>query len=443
MKKTNTILFIIFLYISSLFSGENCWTQIEDTQIAYIHDIAIDPVNSDNVYFGGYNGEYGVFKSVDGGETFQQITDLPTGVSMSKIAISPSSPNILFTSFGWNSPAAIYKSENYGTNWLPADNGLETGGIGIAVDPIHSDTVYFAATYPYKSIDGGESWFISGEGITNYYCIDIVINPINPEILYVCSIMQGGFTGTIYKSINGAENWEEKASGIPWANDIHHLAIDPIQPNTIYASTMQTPPPIISSVYKSIDGGENWFEIDNGLPNIGSAPPCLAIDPFRPNIIFAGFSWDNETIYRSENGGESWENFNVGLPEYEIKALSVSPTTPPTIFAGTVSHGLWVYTDTTVGSDNYELEITNYELKNYPNPFNPETVISFTLHKKQKVSLCLFNIKGEKVKTIFEGAAEKGKSSFTLKVDELASGIYLYKLKTEKEEIFRKCVLLK
>ena len=63
--------------------------------------------------------------------------------------------------------------------------------------------------------------------------------------------------------------------------------------------------------------------------------------------------------------------------------------------------------------------------------------------KKQKISLNLFNIKGEKVKTIFRGTAEKGESSFRLNADELSSGIYLYKLKTEKEDFFRKCILLK
>ena len=448
MKIFNSILLIFFILLSYLFAGENYWSYIEGTSIAYVLDIAVDPVNPDIVYFCGYNGEdYNAYKSIDGGLTFQQMTDLPIDNSFLRIAIAPSSPNIIFITLGMFSPASIFKSEDYGTTWVPADSGTATIGCGIAVDPFHPDTVYYAETYPYKSIDGGENWFQSGVGITNYYCYDIVINPINPNILYLCSVMQGIFTGTIYKSINGAETWEEKANGIPWANDIHHLAIDPIHTDTIYASTLQTPPPLVSSIYKSIDGGENWFEIDNGLPNIGSSPPCLAIDPLRPNIVFAGFSWDNETVYRSTNGGESWEQFNVGLPEYEINTLAVTPTTPPTIFAGTGSgQGVWMYTDTTVGIDEQNPEIKlhhNFLHQNYPNPFNPETVISFTLKKQQKVSLTLYDIKGKKVKTIFKGTARKGKTSYTLKSDELSSGIYLYKLKTVTEELVEKCVLMR
>ena len=447
MRTINSILIFYLICLSSLFAGDNYWTQVEGTNIAYITDIAIDPANPNNVYFGGYNGDYGVFRSTDGGETFQQITDLPIGVSTCSIAISPSSTNILYISFGWNSPAAIYKSENYGINWLPADNGLETGGIGIAVDPIHSDTVYFAATYPYKSIDGGENWFMSGEGVTNYYCIDIVINPINPDIVYLCSTAQF-FPAMIYKSINGAENWEEKANGLPASYfDIHHLAINPINSEIIYAGVSgydseQNP---FVTVYKTVNGGESWLEIGEGLEVISSAPACIAIDPLRPQIIFSGFT-QGYGVYRSTNEGENWENFNVGLPEYEIKALAVSPTTPPTIFAGTVSHGLWVYTDTTVGIDEQNIEIIhpiNFLHQNYPNPFNPETTISFNLNKEQEISLTLYNIKGEKIKNIFEGRAGKGKSSYNFKSNDLASGIYFYKLKTEKEELVKKCLLMK
>ena len=437
----------MFFCLSTLSAGENYWSYIEGTNIAYIIDIVVDPINSNNVYFGGYNsGDYGAYKSIDGGETFQQMTDLPINVSTCGIAISPSSANILFISFGWNSPAAIYKSENYGINWIPSDNGLETGGIGIAVDPVHPDTVYFASTYPYKSIDGGENWFWSGEGITNYYCYDVVINPLNPDILYLCSFMQGGFTGTICKSINGAETWEEKSNGIPWSNDIHHLAIDPLHPDTIYAG-INPYPPTHSTVYKTINGGEYWFEVDNGLPDVQSAPTCLAIDPLRSDMIYAGFNNGGATVYRSTNGGESWQEFNVGLPEYEINTLAVTPATPPTIFAGTGSgQGVWMYTDTTVGIDEQTPGITLHNdllHQNYPNPFNPETVISFTLQKEQKVSLTLYDLKGRKVKTVFAGTARKGKSSYILKSDELASGIYLYKVKTEMEKLVKKCVLMR
>jgi flagellar hook assembly protein FlgD len=86
--------------------------------------------------------------------------------------------------------------------------------------------------------------------------------------------------------------------------------------------------------------------------------------------------------------------------------------------------------------------------QNYPNPFNPETRISFSLPEASNVELNVFNIKGQLVKTLVKGVYSEGKQNIiwdgtdnnNLKV---GSGIYFYKLKTEKESISRKMLLVK
>ncbi len=90
----------------------------------------------------------------------------------------------------------------------------------------------------------------------------------------------------------------------------------------------------------------------------------------------------------------------------------------------------------------------NIKVSNYPNPFNPETTISFSLPKESKIELSVYNIKGQKVKTIVKDEFESGKHSIIWfgkdkNNKKCSSGIYFYKLKTEKFEKVKKMILLK
>jgi len=102
-----------------------------------------------------------------------------------------------------------------------------------------------------------------------------------------------------------------------------------------------------------------------------------------------------------------------------------------------------------VGINNEELEITNCKLSNYPNPFNPTTTISFSIPEESKVELSVFNIKGQKVKTLAKDSYQKGKHSVVWngKSDSgksVSSGVYFYKLDTENNNsVMKKCLLLK
>ena len=93
----------------------------------------------------------------------------------------------------------------------------------------------------------------------------------------------------------------------------------------------------------------------------------------------------------------------------------------------------FIYVTNGNGADNYELEITNYELNNYPNPFNPTTTINYSLKENSKVSLKIYNIKGQKVKTLVNEVFPAGQHSVIWNgKDDLgepvSSGIYFYKM---------------
>ncbi len=102
-----------------------------------------------------------------------------------------------------------------------------------------------------------------------------------------------------------------------------------------------------------------------------------------------------------------------------------------------------------VSVDNNQLSYLNYKLQNFPNPFNPTTTIKFSIPEKSKIELTVYNIKGQKIKTLAHNEFTKGYHSIIWNGDDesgepVSSGIYLYKLNVNsKTEAVKKCLLLK
>ena len=95
------------------------------------------------------------------------------------------------------------------------------------------------------------------------------------------------------------------------------------------------------------------------------------------------------------------------------------------------------------GIDDPEMSIANIRLSNYPNPFNPETTISFSFPKSDNISLEIFNIKGQLVETLITDYREAGKHSIIWDAKNINSGIYFYRLQTADFTEMKKCILVK
>ncbi len=98
---------------------------------------------------------------------------------------------------------------------------------------------------------------------------------------------------------------------------------------------------------------------------------------------------------------------------------------------------------------NYELEVLNTNISNYPNPFNPETTFSFSIPENSKVDISIYNIKGQKIKTLVYNEFVEGNHYIIWKGDDdsgklASSGVYLYQLMVNgKTEAIKRCLLLK
>ncbi|MCK5050410.1 MAG: hypothetical protein KAS53_01630 [Candidatus Cloacimonetes bacterium] len=202
-----------------------------------------------------------------------------------------------------------------------------------------------------------------------------------------------------------------------------------------------------SGLYRSEDLGVNWDVcfLDTNLSS-------LALDCY--DNIFTG--WEEEGVGFWEYPMNDPLMMNIGLEDQHILNLVDFPIIDtPSILACTQS-GAYFLTDYT-NAENYELPITNYELQNHPNPFNPSTTISFSVTQTSSfVTLDIYNIKGQKVKTFYpslchpelvEGRGKSNQYSVTWRgVDQnnnpVSSGIYFYQLKVDGEVIQTKKMIL-
>ena len=193
------------------------------------------------------------------------------------------------------------------------------------IDPTNPDTVYVAvfgtsADGVYKSTDGGTSW--SDSGLFSTPVLTLAIDPVEPSTLYA------GTGEGVFKSIDDGQSWVATNSGLRDSEIIDDvpgyvvlsLAIDPSDSETIYAGTFG------NGVFKSTDAGASWVPFNSGLPALAvlRSPPvvtCLIVDPSNPATIYAGisagsasdgiFKSTNVGVFRSTNGGQRWDPLNV------------------------------------------------------------------------------------------------------------------------------------
>lgn len=246
-----------------------------------IADIAVNPNNSSEYYVAAAAG--GVWKTTNKGVTYSSLFDNEGSFSIGCISIAPSNEHVVWVGSG----------ENNGQRSIAYGDGV------------------------YKSTDGGKSW--KNMGLKNSEHIGMIaIHPQNPRIVYVAAVgplwSAGGDRG-IYKTEDGGKNWKRvlNVSENTGFNEIH---MDPRNPEILYATAHQRRRHVWtyisggpeSALYKSVDGGESWVKLENGLPGGDKGRIALAISPVNPDVVYAMV--EESGVYRSTNRGASFSFMN-------------------------------------------------------------------------------------------------------------------------------------
>jgi len=310
----------------------NVWTNIGLKGIS-IQAMAINPSTPTTLYAG--TDGHGVYKSTNGGSTWNFVNTGLTNLVVRALALDPTTPTTLYA----GTESGVFKSTNGGSTWSPVNTGLTTIFTGLdlvvralALDPTTPTTLYTSIYNGgvFKSTNGGSTWNPAGSGSPFVYTL--ALDPTTPTTLYAGNYFAAS---GISKSTNGGSTWNPINTGLP-IDSVYALALDPATPTTLYAGTRD------GSVFKSTNGGSTWNPINTGLPTDGDSVFALAVAPTIPTTLYAGTF--RSGVFKNTNGGSTWNPINTGLQNPDILTFALDPTTPTTLYAGTEEGGVFIMT---------------------------------------------------------------------------------------------------
>jgi photosystem II stability/assembly factor-like uncharacterized protein len=309
------------------------WQPIFDDQpTGSIGTLAVAPSNPAVIYVGSGEGLQrpdlsvgdGIYKSTDGGKTWQHL-GLRDGQQIGAIIIDPKDANRLFVAvlghpYGANSERGVYRSTNGGQSFekvLGKDEN--TGAIALAFDPLNAQTIYAdlwsARQGPwengawqgptsglYKSTDGGATWRQLTKGLPTIEQglgrIGFTIAPGDANRLYA-TVDAAPQSGGLYRSDDGGESWRRMSDdGRLWGrgSDFAEVKADPKDANVVYVANVST--------YKSTDGGAS-FTAWKGAPG-GDDYHSIWINPDNPQIVLLA---SDQGAVITVNGGRTWSSW--------------------------------------------------------------------------------------------------------------------------------------
>ena len=307
--------------------GGNNWKKIGLENSERIANIIVNPKNSNEIFVAvlgalwSDSNERGVYKSSDGGVTWENILYLNESTGCADLAMDPSNPNILYASMwefrrtGWSfnsggDNSALYKSTDGGKNWKKIHNGFPEGKLGrlaIGVAKSNPNTLYTVIESEknedkglYKSVDAGENWkqMNNDFGITvrPFYFSRIVVDPKDENV-----IVKAGLYGSISK--DGGETFENLGSMHP---DIHDMVFDINNSDIIYVGTD-------GGVYRTWNKGVT-MEIVENLPL--SQFYHISVDNEEPYNIYGGLqdngSWYGPSFSSGGISAKDWKPVGQG-----------------------------------------------------------------------------------------------------------------------------------
>jgi photosystem II stability/assembly factor-like uncharacterized protein len=213
--------------------------------------------------------------------------------------------------------------------------------VDLVIDPNNPNIVYVGTwgAGVFKSTDGGLSWQSSINGMGYRFIESLEVAPNNPAVLYAGTSKNG-----VYKSADAGATWYTIDSGIQAGAVAYTIAIDPSDANRVYAGTRgisnNDNPPWRGVIYRSVDGGITW---DPVLNKVGGSDQedwaySLAINPNNPSQVFA--ATHEHGVYRSNNYGESWKAANSGISDLSGRTIVVDPRPEKqdTVYLGVFRH---------------------------------------------------------------------------------------------------------
>ena len=401
------------------------WTPIFDDQpTGSIGDLAVAPSNPNVIYVGSGEGVQrpdlstgdGIYKSTDAGKTWRHL-GLRDGQQIGGIIVDPANENRLFVAvlghpYGPNAERGVYRSTNGGETFervLYKDEN--TGAIQVGFDPANPRVVYAAlwagrqgpwenASWDgplsglFKSIDGGTTWRQIGKGFPTASeglgRIGFTIAPSDPRRMY--ATIDAPTLGGIYRSDDAGETWKRTNSEVRvWgrASDFAEVKVDPRDPDVVYSGN--------TSTYRSTDGGITFTAI-KGAPG-GDDYHRIWINPDNPEIMLLAAD-QGATI--TVNGGKTWSSW-YNQPTAQFYHVITDNQVPYHVYGGQQESGS---VGTTSRGDYGAITFREWNpvgVEEYgyvaPDPLDPDIIYGGKISRFDQRSREVQNVSPEAVRT--------------------------------------------
>ncbi|HKB54354.1 MAG TPA: hypothetical protein VKD22_10160, partial [Ramlibacter sp.] len=372
--------------------GGDTWTHLGLSETQMIAMVDVDHSNPDRLFVAalghpyGPNAERGIFRSTDGGQTFQKVLYKDEYTGGNDVRIDPRDPNTVYAAL-WQQQEAFWEGGAFGGG---------SGGI-------------------FKSTDGGTTWKQLTNGLPDVLEANLAIAPDNPRVLYAMVAAVGTASGSsgpigFYKSTDGGEHWTLRTHGrgVPsdttgtndprplariGGGDLPTITVDPKNDDVVYSASVV--------MWRTQDGGATWSAV-RGAPG-GDDYQKIWINPEWPNIILAVA---DQGAVISANRGASWSNWYT-QPTAAVYHVSADDAYPYRVCGGQQDSG-----SICVASRSDDGEITFHDwhpvnIQEYgiaaPDPNNPDLV-----YGSARTNVSLYNRKTGQTTDVGPSAAQRG-----------------------------------
>lgn len=320
-----------------------------------VSNLVVDDRGKPTLYAAVGHFVYGptIHRSMDLGETFEQIPDGPsfpedTERELDQVwTVAPGRPEAPDRLYAGVDEAALFVTDDGGDSWTEVD-GLQDhptrgewfpgmGGLcchSICLDPTDPDRMWVAvsAVGVLRTEDGGATWTLCNDGLSvtapdDHHehlgsCVHrLVVDPTDPDRLY-----QQNHDG-VYRTTDGADTWERLDDDLPSAFGFP-LALHPHDPETLYTVPLASAEQRMAidgrpAVYRSRDAGDTWERRDEGLPGdawVTVLRHAMAVDDREPAGVYVGTTGGD--VYASADAGDTWRQLPVSLPRINSLAIA-------------------------------------------------------------------------------------------------------------------------
>jgi hypothetical protein len=419
-------IFIFFLGITNL-SAQNFWspTSFMNPPSAYVPAISV--IDGGTVL--ASNWAYGLWRTTNNGMNWFQ-TSL-SGSRIYNITEGPNSSNFAISTA--TTGPKIYRSMDNGLSWLEVYHAAHTNNyfFGGGIVFMDENTAVAALSFTLgptigdigvdivRSTDGGATWtwlgMINGWGAAN------AIKKLDDGRILVATSLAG-----LWQSTNNGSFWTQVTS------------FPPIFTNSIATNSKghifigrSTAAGYTTLMFRSVNNGASWDQFLNEAVGNANGGELMDIYIDKNDKIFVSLVKNGPTekkIYSSTNNGDNWSEIMSGMPS-SAYIYALTGNSQGVLFAGTNDQGVFKGNEniSSIGNGNEHPEIFTLQ-QNFPNPFNPETTIKYSLASQGKVTLSVFDVTGKNVKTLVNSFQPQGEYNITLNGSDLTSGIYFYKI---------------